>query len=885
MQNKKVEKIFVVFKTHFDIGFTALPSEIKEKYTGEMVPDAVDTCIKSKQLDPEHPYVWTMPSWPLTYVLDRDSSGLDSLVKEKQIVWHALPFTTHTEFCGLEEFIRGMYTSKRLSEKYGYAPVSAKMTDVPGHTWILPSLLNKAGIKFLHLGCNPCSTPPDVPSLFYWEGPDGSRVLTYYSKGDYGSGVFPPEEWDLPIWLAMMSTGDNHGAHGPEVIKNILEEVGEKSPDTEVRFGTLDDFYEELKKQELDLPVIKKDLADCWIHGVGTYPQKVSEIRALRNRLTAVEAAMALEGIYGNETLPDCGKYIREAYENMLLFGEHTWGMDTKLALNTEEFGGRVYGKKQFKEIKGQGKFNRIQESWQEKSGYVDKAADCVDRLQKAVLGEFPEGSSAAGMKYIKVYNTQSVKRDGLIEADPALGAKSVLLDQESNEISGAVVLDGKTCFAVKDIPALSYKVFKIIDASGQTAGQNADTGRQLAYETQETLNLENESIKLEVEKTSGRILSLINKATGKNWVNSGSQQDFGQYVYDIYSKREVFEYVRDYAFDLQDWYLADFGKPLYPLNMKHHTYTHGFTGAQLENTGAYGSITVKYAIAGESLEEFGNAGTVILRLTLWKDGEGVDLEYDIKNKQETPCPEAGHFVFPLNAAAPSYRINKSGSVIDPSEDIMKDCNHVLYCCEKWVDVTDKDRAGNDEGILFIPYDTPLLSIGEKGIERYSKDYVPTSPDVYFNAFNNQWGTNFPQWIGGDFSFRYRLIPHSGNWQDINANKKANGALTPLPAAYLKEVKDSDNRTAGLLATDIDSVEITALKCAEDQKGYILRIRETGGVGRKRSVVFVNAVRNVFECDILENNIASRPLVPAENGKALELELKPYDIVTLRLIV
>lgn len=67
-----LKKIFVVFKTHFDIGFTALPSEIKASYSSEMVPMAVNTCLKSKEKDSQHPYVWTMPSWPLTSVLRDD---------------------------------------------------------------------------------------------------------------------------------------------------------------------------------------------------------------------------------------------------------------------------------------------------------------------------------------------------------------------------------------------------------------------------------------------------------------------------------------------------------------------------------------------------------------------------------------------------------------------------------------------------------------------------------------------------------------------------------------------------------------------------------------------------------------------------------------------
>ena len=49
------------------------------------------------------------------------------------------------------------------------------MTDVPEHSWILPTVLANAGVRFLHLGCNAASQSPEVPDLFWWEGPDGSQ--------------------------------------------------------------------------------------------------------------------------------------------------------------------------------------------------------------------------------------------------------------------------------------------------------------------------------------------------------------------------------------------------------------------------------------------------------------------------------------------------------------------------------------------------------------------------------------------------------------------------------------------------------------------------------------------------------------------------------------
>ena len=83
------------------------------------------------------------------------------------------------------------------------------MTDVPGHTAGLVDVLVANGIKFLHLGCNPASMYPNVPTLFWWESKNGNRVLTMYNSV-YGSDLLPPKDWQFPVWLAMLQTYD-HG--------------------------------------------------------------------------------------------------------------------------------------------------------------------------------------------------------------------------------------------------------------------------------------------------------------------------------------------------------------------------------------------------------------------------------------------------------------------------------------------------------------------------------------------------------------------------------------------------------------------------------------------------------------------------------------------------
>ncbi len=173
---KKEIKIFNVFKTHFDIGFTELAKTVTKDYGGKMLKAVIETCESTAELGKGKRFVWTMPAWPLLKSLElaskEDRVRAEKLIANDQLVCHALPFTTHTEFMSGAELNHCFDYVKRFCARYNKPmPVSAKMTDVPGHTMGLIKALCDNGVKFLHLGCNPASRYPAVPVLFWWAVP------------------------------------------------------------------------------------------------------------------------------------------------------------------------------------------------------------------------------------------------------------------------------------------------------------------------------------------------------------------------------------------------------------------------------------------------------------------------------------------------------------------------------------------------------------------------------------------------------------------------------------------------------------------------------------------------------------------------------------------
>ena len=139
------------------------------------------------------------------------------------------------------------------------------------------------------IGCNGASAPLKVPLLYWWQGPDGSRVLTFYSP-DYGTQLTPPPDWPYRTWLACLHTGDNHGPPRPDEVKKVLDQAAKQFPGVKVRIGRLSDFGDAILAEKPDLPVVRGDTPDTWIHGPMSDPAGAKLARNTRPLIAATEA-------------------------------------------------------------------------------------------------------------------------------------------------------------------------------------------------------------------------------------------------------------------------------------------------------------------------------------------------------------------------------------------------------------------------------------------------------------------------------------------------------------------------------------------------------------------------------------------------------------------
>ncbi|MGL6119360.1 MAG: DUF5054 domain-containing protein [Fusobacteriaceae bacterium] len=315
-----IKKVHVIYKTHLDIGFTNLAGAVKKRYIEEFIPKTIQLA-KEVNSDGKKRFVWTTGSWLIyTYlkeVSNEKKEEFKTAIKNGDIIWHGLPFTTHTELMNKETFNYGLSYSEKLDKEFNNKTIASKMTDVPGHTQAMIPLMKKAGLEYLHLGVNPSSAIPDVPGLFVWKFGEDSIIVNYAKE--YGEEVSIEGHDEI---LVFAHSGDNCGPPSAEEINATIEKFEKKFPGAEVIGSTLDAFAKNILKFKDKLPVIEKEFGDTWIHGLGTDPYKVSFFKTFMRQID--------EWLASGKLKRDSKEYI-DIMDYLIMIPEHTWGMDIKL--------------------------------------------------------------------------------------------------------------------------------------------------------------------------------------------------------------------------------------------------------------------------------------------------------------------------------------------------------------------------------------------------------------------------------------------------------------------------------------------------------------------------------------------------------------------------
>lgn len=807
-----IEDIIIVFKMHFDIGYTDWAESVFQKYTTSMMDETLHSVAVTNKLPREEQFIWTLPGWPMKYILENVSAdrkpGIEAALKDGRFRVHALPFTFETESSDLETLVRGMSYSSRINRTYGHPlPRGAKLTDVPSHSWILPTLLTHAGVKILHIGCNPGSASSDVPVLFWWEGPDGSRLLTFNWAEYYGSGVLPPDSWKYKTWLAMIHTHENTGAPTPDEVAAVLDEARKKVPGARVRIGQLEDFYDVLMRENPDIPVIKGDMPDTWIHGYMSMPREV-KINKSMQRL-----------IYNEETLNTFLKnrrikaepvegYVDKSIEQSLLFDEHTFG----LALSHGHQGFWKYGD-EFIVDRARGAYDFAEESWYEKGSRVHRSKQYLIPSLRKDMKNLASAVRMDGRRVI-VYNPLPWKRSGPVSLYMSVYRKGFEVKGLKDELTGEIIPANNESnylsFNAKDIPSLGYKTYSIVTdpIREEKRATWMDTGKNI---------LENPYFKLTLSSENGSLLSVWDKKRQKEMTDENSEYGFGEYIHEKFGQEEIDRYNTAYVKPgHHDWADQEMGRPADPA-LRYELVKGQVTDIKYNQT--------VHSVSATAFCRTSRGEDYTLTYTLYDNTPYLEICWGIQNKQADLQPEGGWLAFPFNVSDPTFHLGRTGAIVNPVTDFVKNTNHDYYFLNTGMAVVDGKGAGFG---LNTP-NAPAVSLDRPGLYRFSGEFVPLRPNVFVNLFNTQWGTNFTEWIEGSLSAKVYLWSVDKYANEASLITPTEETRVPLMAVYAEGKGGELPLSAEGIELSRKGILVTGFGANTDGEGDLLRIWEQAG--------------------------------------------------------
>lgn len=216
----------------------------------------------------------------------------------------------------IRNLLLGGSTARRLGGSSGilYSP------DAFGHPAALPAIGREFGLRHAVVWRGLGAEATGNRDLFWWESPDGTRVLTYH---------LPPDGYEIGAALAGSATGlaaawgrvsrtvlpraatrhvavfvgADHHAPAPG-LSDLAGRLATVAPECEFRFSALEEFFEAAESEMPDLAVVRGELRKgagyTWalqgVHGTRTPLKR----RNSRIELELVRLAEPLAAVFGN---------------------------------------------------------------------------------------------------------------------------------------------------------------------------------------------------------------------------------------------------------------------------------------------------------------------------------------------------------------------------------------------------------------------------------------------------------------------------------------------------------------------------------------------------------------------------------------------------------
>ncbi len=858
LQAQKKWTVLVVPHEHLDIGFT----DYREK-VAELQSQSIDGVL---DLLPEHPeFRWTMDgSWVAQQYLagrspERGQQFL-SAVRAGKIVMPPQYANQHTGVASLEGLTRSLYPSHALAKEFMLPVGAANITDVPSYSWSYASILHSAGIRYFAAASNSWRAPVllegrwNEKSPFYWEGPDGGRVLMWYSRAylQLASMFGTPPTVEavkdaLPVFLQAYAhkeyRADSVILFGSQLENTALDRGQVTLPADwakeyaypRLQFSTFAEAMSSIERQFGGaIPTYRGDFGPYWEDGFTSGAHATAIHRANQQRLLNAETMGTIPSLLNPALRPDVS-LLRDAWQNSLLFDEHTW---TAAGATTQP------------------ESDETVRQWESKRAQVVRAGNDLTQSIALSFAQL-EATLAPRDNSLLIFNALNWPRTGWLETDLPEGKEIVdpqtqdAVPQEVLRIEKGTPLPGfggrtlRVRYRADNVPAVGYKLLSIVDAHPKTAATHeAAQGGGV---------LENRFYRVTLDAGSGSIRSIWDKELNRELVDASSPFTFGSYVYVTG------------ADDMPDNSLYRYGATLPRPDLT----THLAAGGRI--------IAVQHGINSESatLESSApNTPQIRTVIALPADSKRIDIRISLQ-KVATLHREAAYIAFPLAVEHPEFAYDTQNGWVDPARDELAGGSREWYAVQHWAAVHD-----GSESAAVIPVDAPMVTFGDVVRGAWPKEFEPKSATIFSWLMSNYWSTNFKSSQGGELTFRYAFVS-GAKFEPAQLTRSGWKEMTPLESDTVPaSPTPSSIHSASFLTLDNANVVLSTWKRAEDGNGSILRLTEIAGRSETLHLSTPHLqMERVWRCSLLEDCMQELPV----RDNSVAVELKPFEIMTLRL--
>ncbi|OHB70156.1 MAG: hypothetical protein A2V70_14855 [Planctomycetes bacterium RBG_13_63_9] len=771
--------IYVLPHSHVDIGYTQLQTTVEQDHW-RYYEQAIEASRRTADYPDGAQFKWN------TEVLWATDSYLRQATPEKQqefvdavrkgwIGLDALYGNELTALCRPEELVRLVDYAAQVSRRCGVPIESAMISDVPGYTWGLTTVLADAGVKYFSIGPNGghrigYTLKQWGDKAFYWVTPSGNqKVLCWIPRTGYYRAFTTPEQVmnlvrqtadrDYPYDLIQVRycLGDNAGP-GVE-LSELAKEWNTRYAYPKLVIATVPEMMRDFEKRYgQDLPEVRGDFTPYWEDGAGSSARETGLNRAAAERLTQAEALWA---ILSPQTYPAADFYA--AWRSAILYDEHTWGAHNSISQPDSEF------------AKGQ---------WAIKQAFALDADKQSHKLLASAVA--PVAKAKASVDTLMVFNTANWPRtDLVILPKEAVTSGDAVRGPDGQPVASQRLSTGQLAFLASDVPPLGAKRFTLA-ATGPAA-----TGKGKAAGT----TLSNGALVVTLDEETGAIASLNARGLQSNLVDNAGG-----------------------------------------LGLNAYRYVAGRDPKDPQPSGAV-KITVKEPgplVASLRIESEAPGCWRLVRELRMVDGlDHVDL-LNVVDKEKTRTPESVHFGFAFNVPEGVMRMNTPLAVVRPEEDQLPGACKNYFTVGRWVDVSNKAY-----GVTWATIDAPLVEVGEIRVDvrpDFSPDnwvkHLDPSQTLYSYVMNNYWETNYKADQEGPTPFRYALRPHVEPYDPIASARFGIERSQPLVAVPADA--NAPAEIASRLRLDSDAVIVQSFKPSRDGKAWIVRL--FGASGRPSNV-------------------------------------------------